>query len=107
MSNHVNICTEKRKGVIAPELHSQFIEFLGSCIYDGIWVGEDSKIPNYRGIRKDVVDALKLVAPPVIRWPGGCFADTYHWRNGIGDRASRPVTYNENFDTYESDYNMF
>ena len=107
MSNHVNICTEKRKGVIAPELHSQFIEFLGSCIYDGIWVGEDSKIPNYRGIRKDVVDALKLVAPPVIRWPGGCFADTYHWRNGIGDRASRPVTYNENFDTYEIDDNQF
>lgn len=92
---------------ISPELHSQFIEFLGECIYDGIWVGEKSDIPNYSGMRKEVVDALKVLAPPVIRWPGGCYADTYHWRDGIGERASRPVTYNENFGTYETDNNHF
>ena len=63
---------------IYPELQGHFIEFLGSCIYDGIWVGEDSEIPNYHGIRKDLVDAFQKLHPPVIRWPGGCFADVYH-----------------------------
>lgn len=96
-----------KKGKIGKELHSQFIEFLGSCIYDGIWVGEDSEIPNYDGLRKDAVDALDELAPPVIRWPGGCYADTYHWRNGIGPREDRPVTYNENFGTFELDSNQF
>lgn len=99
--------TQEEKGHIHSELHSQFIEFLGSCIYDGIWVGEDSQIPNYKGMRKDVVDALKKIEPPVIRWPGGCYADTYHWRDGIGRREERPVTYNENFGTYERDENQF
>ncbi|MDO5423257.1 MAG: alpha-L-arabinofuranosidase C-terminal domain-containing protein [Eubacteriales bacterium] len=94
-------------GRIPPELHSHFIEFLGSCIYGGLWVGEDSEIPNYHGLRKDAVDALKALEPPVIRWPGGCYADTYHWRDGIGPREKRPVTYNENFGTYEADSNQF
>lgn len=76
--------SQKRGAVVQPELHGQFIEFLGSGIYDGIWVGEDSSIPNYHGLRKDVVDALKVIKPPVLRWPGGCFADVYHWRDGIG-----------------------
>ncbi len=97
----------REKGLIYPELHGQFIEFLGSCIYDGIWVGESSRVPNYNGFRKDVVDALQELAPPVIRWPGGCYADTYHWRFGIGKREERPVTYNENFGTYEKDFNQF
>ena len=92
---------------IYPELQGHFIEFLGSCIYDGIWVGEDSEIPNYHGIRKDLVDAFQKLHPPVIRWPGGCFADVYHWRNGIGPREQRPVTYNENFGTFETDPNQF
>lgn len=103
----VKINLNQKKGRINKELHSHFIEFLGGCIYDGIWVGEDSKIPNYEGIRKDVADALKNLNPPVIRWPGGCYADTYHWRNGIGPRSQRPVTYNENFGTYELDTNQF
>ena len=60
---------------IYPELQGHFIEFLGSCIYDGIWVGEDSEIPNYHGIRKDLVDAFQKLHPPVIRWPGGCYAE--------------------------------
>lgn len=112
MSNKININkivinTFETDGHIQPELHSQFIEFLGSCIYDGIWVGEDSHIPNYHGIRKDVADALKELEPPVIRWPGGCYADTYHWRDGIGERSKRPVTYNENFGTFELDSNQF
>jgi alpha-N-arabinofuranosidase len=91
--------------VIAPELHSQFIEFLGTCISEGIWVGKDSKIPNYNGMRKDVVDALKKLQPPVIRWPGGCYADMYHWRDGVG--PNRKVTWNENFGTYEQEKNEF
>lgn len=103
----IHIDDQCQGGMIAPELHSHFIEMLGSCIYDGIWVGEDSDIPNIRGIRKDFVEALKAIAPPVIRWPGGCYADTYHWRNGIGKRSERPVTFNENFGTFELDTNQF
>src|SRR5580698_1471983 len=62
-------------------LYGQFTEHLGHCIYGGIWVGEDSPIPNTRGIRNDVVAALKQAHVPVVRWPGGCFADEYHWRD--------------------------
>lgn len=90
---------------IAPELHSQFIEFLGNCISEGIWVGKDSLVPNYNGLRKDVVDALKELQPPVVRWPGGCYADMYHWRDGIGNK--RKTTWNENFGTYEQEKNEF
>jgi len=70
--------------------YGQFAEHLGHCIYGGIWVGEDSKIPNVRGIRSDVVAALRRLQVPVIRWPGGCFADEYHWKDGIGPRKDRP-----------------
>ncbi len=105
--NKIKIKESKTIGHINPKLHSQFIEFLGSCIYDGIWVGENSEIPNYNGMRKDVVDGLKELAPPVIRWPGGCYADTYHWRDGIGPREDRPITYNENFGTFTQDKNQF
>jgi len=105
--NKIIINSDKKEGYISPELHGQFIEFLGNCIYDGIWVGEKSEIPNYNGLRKDVIDALKVLAPPIVRWPGGCYADTYHWKNGIGDRAKRPVVYNENFGTFEIDNNQF
>jgi alpha-N-arabinofuranosidase len=103
----ISIHIQKEKGLIRPELHGHFIEFLGTCIYDGIWVGKESTIPNYSGLRKDVVDGLREIEPPVIRWPGGCYADTYHWRSGIGKREERPVTYNENFGTYEIDTNQF
>lgn len=80
--------------VIAPEIYGQFAEHLGSCIYGGIWVGPDSRIPNTRGIRNDVVQALKELHVPVLRWPGGCFADDYHWRDGIGPRNERPAMIN-------------
>src|SRR3954452_12593785 len=85
----------KAAGVrIAPEIYGQFAEELGQGIEPGIWVGEESPIPNVHGYRRDVVEALPRLHVPVVRWPGGCYADTYHWRNGVGPRAKRPVTIN-------------
>lgn len=95
---------------IRPQVYGHFAEHLGGCIYGGIWVGENSPIPNTRGLRNDVVAALKQLEIPVLRWPGGCFADTYHWRDGIGPREKRPpivnvrwggVTENNHFGTHE------
>ncbi|MFZ0455667.1 MAG: alpha-L-arabinofuranosidase C-terminal domain-containing protein [Ignavibacteriaceae bacterium] len=82
---------------INKEIYGQFAEHLGHCIYGGIWVGENSSIPNTRGIRNDVVAALKEISVPVIRWPGGCFADTYHWKDGIGPHNQRPSIINTNW----------
>jgi alpha-N-arabinofuranosidase len=78
-------------------IFGQFAEHLGRGIYEGIWVGPDSTIPNTRGIRNDVVAALKALQVPVVRWPGGCFADEYHWRKGIGPADKRPATLNPNW----------
>jgi len=75
-------------------IFGQFAEHLGTGIYGGVWVGPNSKIPNTRGMRNDVVAALKALQVPVVRWPGGCFADEYHWREGIGPRNQRPVKVN-------------
>ena len=77
------------KGHINPEIYGHFSEHLGRCIYEGLYVGEDSDIPNVNGMRKDVVDALKEMKIPLLRWPGGCFADEYHWKDGIGPKESR------------------
>ena len=71
-------------------IYGHFAEHLGRLIYEGLWVGEDSKIPNTRGLRNDVVAALKELHVPVLRWPGGCFSDEYHWKDGIGPRDKRP-----------------
>ncbi len=79
---------------ISPHIYGHFIEHLGGVIYDGIWVGRDSAIPNVGGIRKQFVDDMKRIGAPNLRWPGGCFADGYHWRDGIGPAARRPRTYN-------------
>ena len=76
--------------VINRNIYGQFAEHLGRLIYEGLWVGEGSPIPNTRGLRNDVVAALKELRVPVLRWPGGCFADEYHWRDGIGPRDKRP-----------------
>src|ERR1035441_6453936 len=76
------------------QLFGQFAEHLGAGIYGGIWVGEDSKIPNTRGYRNDVLQALRDLKVPVVRWPGGCFADEYNWREGVGPRSKRPVKIN-------------
>lgn len=79
-----------RPGVRIPrELHGHFSEHLGRCIYDGIFVGKDSPIPNENGMRRDVVSALREIGVPLLRWPGGCFADEYHWRDGIGPQSAR------------------
>ncbi len=77
-------------GTINPNIYGHFAEHLGRCIYPGIWVGEDSKIPNVQGLRRDVVEALRGINPPVVRWPGGCFADAYHWKDGVGPVDQRP-----------------
>ena len=79
---------------ISPRLHGHFAEHLGSCIYNGVWVGEDSSVPNVRGFRTEAVEALADLGLAVLRWPGGCFADDYHWRDGIGPRNERPRTIN-------------
>jgi len=78
-----------KKGHINPEIYGHFSEHLGRCIYEGLYVGENSDIPNVNGMRRDVVDALKEMQIPVLRWPGGCFADEYHWKDGIGPKESR------------------
>jgi len=83
--------------VISKNIYGQFAEHLGTGIYEGMWVGTDSKIPNTRGWRNDVVGALKDMHVPLVRWPGGCFADEYHWRDGIGPRDKRPVKVNTNW----------
>jgi alpha-L-arabinofuranosidase len=80
--------------VIHRNIYGQFAEHLGTGIYEGMWVGPKSSIPNVRGWRKDVVAALKELKVPLVRWPGGCFADEYHWRDGIGPRDKRPVKVN-------------
>ena len=82
---------------ISRHLFGQFAEHLGRGVYEGVWVGPDSPIPNTRGIRNDVVAALKALKVPNVRWPGGCFADEYHWRNGIGPSAQRRPTLNPNW----------
>jgi len=88
---------KKQKGHINAELYGNFSEHLGRCIYGGIYVGENSDIPNTNGMRNDVVAALKEMKLPVLRWPGGCFADEYHWKDGIGPKENRKKMVNTNW----------
>ncbi|WP_127486933.1 alpha-N-arabinofuranosidase [Paenibacillus ehimensis] len=108
--NTIIVNTDIAKGTINKNIYGHFAEHLGRCIYEGIWVGEDSPIPNTQGIRNDVLEALKQLQVPVLRWPGGCFADEYHWKDGIGPRATRKrmvnthwggVVENNHFGTHE------
>ncbi|MHC4842200.1 MAG: alpha-N-arabinofuranosidase [Planctomycetota bacterium] len=108
--NKLVIQADLGKVKIDKNIYGHFSEHLGRCVYEGYWVGEDSPIPNTRGIRNDVVEALKEIKIPVLRWPGGCFADEYHWKDGIGPRDKRPaminthwggVTENNHFGTHE------
>jgi len=87
---HIDIVPGEAIGTISPELYGHFIEHLGGVIYDGVWVGPDSKIPNTRGIRQAFIDTMKAVQAPLLRWPGGCFADSYDWRDGLGSTDKRP-----------------
>lgn len=88
---------------ISRMVYGQFAEHLGACVYEGIWVGEDSPIPNTKGYRNDALEALRELKVPVLRWPGGCFADDYHWRDGIGDPAKRPTLINNNWGGTQED----
>ncbi len=93
----LSVDASKTGAKIDRNIFGQFAEHLGHGIYEGIWVGPDSRIPNTRGIRNDVVAALQAIKVPNVRWPGGCFADEYHWRNGVGPRSQRVVTLNPNW----------
>jgi alpha-N-arabinofuranosidase len=99
----VEIFPEEQIGLIRPELHGQFVEHLGSCIYGGLWVGKNSTIPNVNGYRQAAIEYLRPLGVPVLRWPGGCFADDYHWRDGIGPAEQRPRTVNSNWGNYVED----
>ncbi len=90
----INIYPKRTLHGVDPNIYGQFAEHIGGCIYGGIWVGPESSIPNIEGYRLDTLEALKKLELPVLRWPGGCFADNYHWRDGIGDPASRPMRQN-------------
>jgi alpha-N-arabinofuranosidase len=94
---HIVVNTKKSKGTINKNIYGQFAEHLGRCIYEGVFVKEEDGIPNVNGMRCDVVNALKNIRVPVIRWPGGCFADTYHWMDGIGPEANRKKIVNTNW----------
>ena len=92
--NRITVTRRNNQPTINKNIYGHFSEHLGRCIYEGIFVGKDSDIPNIDGIRKDVVEALKNLNIPVLRWPGGCFADEYHWRDGVGEKRRRMVNTN-------------
>jgi alpha-N-arabinofuranosidase len=98
----VDVLLDEPIGTIRPEVYSHFAEHIGGVIYDGIWVGPDSKVPNVDGIRKATIDHVRRLGRVVVRWPGGCFADAYHWRDGIGPREKRPRRYGRWKDNTES-----
>lgn len=93
----ITVHPDQGKEIISKNIYGQFAEHLGTCIYGGLWVGENSNIPNIQGYRKDVLQALKNLKVPVLRWPGGCFADEYHWMDGIGPKENRPKMVNNNW----------
>lgn len=88
--SRIEILLNEHIDTINPNIYGHFVEHLGAVVYDGIWVGENSKIPNVGGIRKELIDALKRIKAPLFRYPGGCFADSYDWRDGVGERSKRP-----------------
>lgn len=90
----VVVRTDQAGSTISRHIYGHFAEHLGNCIYGGIWVGENSPIPNTNGYRNDIIAALKEIKIPNLRWPGGCFADEYHWKDGIGPRNERPKMIN-------------
>lgn len=94
---NIRIYPEQGNQQISKHIYGQFAEHLGSCIYGGLWVGPESDIPNTQGYRTDVLNALKKLQIPNLRWPGGCFADEYHWMDGIGPKENRPKMVNNNW----------
>jgi alpha-N-arabinofuranosidase len=100
----LTVRADQPKGTINRNIYGHFAEHLGRLIYEGLWVGEDSPIPNTRGLRNDVLAALRRLQVPVLRWPGGCFADEYHWRDGVGPRGERPRRLNMSWGGVESNH---
>ncbi len=90
VDSRIEVLTGEPLGIISPNLYGHFTENLSGVIYDGIWVGPNSKIPNIDGIRKELVDEMRKIKAPVVRFPGGCFADSYDWRDGVGPADKRP-----------------
>src|SRR6266567_1147525 len=90
----IDVLVNEPLGTISPNLYSHFVEHLGGVVYDGIWVGENSKIPNVGGIRRELIEHMRRIKPGVIRYPGGCFADQYDWHDGVGPRDKRPTRVN-------------
>ena len=93
--NNLAVSTDAGKVKISRNIYGHFAEHLGRCIYGGFYVGDTSSIPNTNGVRNDIIDALKKLKIPNLRWPGGCFADTYHWKDGIGPKDKRPSMVNK------------
>ena len=88
--SRIEILLNEPLGTISSDIYGHFVEHLGGVVYDGIWVGENSKVPNINGIRKELIDDMKKIKAPVVRYPGGCFADSYDWQDGIGPTDKRP-----------------
>jgi alpha-L-arabinofuranosidase len=88
--SHIDVLLDEPLGAISPNLYGHFAENLGGVVYDGIWVGETSRIPNINGLRRDLIESMRRIKAPVIRYPGGCFADSYDWRDGVGPTEKRP-----------------
>src|SRR5215470_430982 len=89
-SARIEVLTDEPLGTISPNIYGHFAENLSGVVYDGMWVGENSKVPNIKGIRKELVDEMRKIKPSVVRFPGGCFADSYDWKDGIGPADKRP-----------------
>ncbi|MGB6991499.1 MAG: alpha-L-arabinofuranosidase C-terminal domain-containing protein [Candidatus Sulfotelmatobacter sp.] len=88
--SRIEVLLDEAVGTISPNIYGHFIEHIGGVIYDGVWVGENSKVPNIGGIRRDLIEEMRKTKAPVVRYPGGCFADSYDWRDGVGPADKRP-----------------
>src|SRR6516225_6860995 len=102
-TRRITVLADEGIGTVRPEFHGHFAEHLGSCVYGGLWVGRNSPVPNINGYRRQAVEYLKELGIPVLRWPGGCYADDYHWRDGIGPAESRPKRVNIHWGGYIED----
>jgi len=103
LTRNITVLADQEVGTVRPEFHGHFAEHLGSCVYGGLWVGKNSPIPNVNGHRRQAVEYLKELGIPVLRWPGGCYADDYHWRDGVGPAESRPKRVNIHWGGYLED----
>lgn len=101
--SHIEVLLDEPIDTIAPEIYGHFTEHMGAVIYDGVWVGENSKVPNQHGIRSALIEKMRAIKAPIIRWPGGCFADSYNWRDGIGPKDKRPRETNFWWDSFSKE----